>query len=715
MHRFLLGEASAADAIAQSLVFAGHQLTLVHGPDRLAVAVVELFKFDNFYEVSLGIAVVFLFSAVWWSVLLRRKVREQREQIRAQFERETLLQKRYHDLFENANDIVFTLDKDGFISALNHTGEALLGCPRERASTMKFSAFVAQEKSGAFGQWLACCAKGGAEPFEVPLLGSQGNRSILELVGRPTLRDGTFQSLEVIARDITARKYAEDALRQSEERFSSAFRASPVAIAILSFADGRITDVNSSFVKLFGFDRNESLGRTALELGLWSNPDEKARVENALRENGSIGGVECKFRVRSGDQRTALVFMERITTGDISSVLWLSHDMTDRLNLEAQVRHLLKMEAVGRLAAGVAHDFNNLLTVIQGNTELVLKKYGREGDLAHSLNNVNEASQRAANLTRQLLTFSRKTNIHLNPLDLNLAVTNATKMFKHLLRPDISLRIHFAPDLPVIQGDAAMLEQVLMNLVINARDAMAHGGELTMATSVVQVDRSYVDRQAEAAPGEHVCLEVTDTGCGMNSAVLARIFEPFFTTKNSGQGTGLGLATVYGIVKQHRGWLEVTSEPGKGSSFKVFIPADRKAAAPPLLDAHLAAKKQSILLLEDEPAVLDLMGRLLVDQGHRVLKASSGIEALQIWSEHIHEVKLLLTDIRMPHGMSGYDVAENLLALNPALKVIFMSGYSCESPRHEEVLRRGALFLAKPCPPATLNQAVHTMLEQSRN
>jgi two-component system cell cycle sensor histidine kinase/response regulator CckA len=678
--------------------------------------VIELFKFEDFYEISLGISVVLLFAAIAWSTLLRRKVREQAERIRTQFERENALQKRYQDLFENANDVILSLDPAKFILTLNHTGEVLLGCPRERARTMTFSTFLDEKQNAAFDLWLANCAKGDGAPFDTVVTGSQGKRSALELVGRPVFADDKLQSVEVIARDVTSRRQAEDALRQSEERFSSAFRASPVAIAITSFPEGRLADVNDSFVKLFGYDRREVIGRTATELGLWSDAAEKTQIENALRENKSVGGVECRFKVKAGDRRRALVFMEKITTGDITSILWLSHDMTDRLNLEAQVRQLLKMEAVGRLAAGVAHDFNNLLTVIQGNILIVLKKHVAEGSsLAHSLNNVNEAAQRAANLTRQLLTFSRKNNVSLMPLNLNMAVTNSTRMFKHLLRVDIRLRINFAPYLPAIMADATMLEQVLMNLVVNARDAMPQGGELTMNSRVLTVDDTYVERHAEAVPGEYVCLEVADTGVGMDSATLARIFEPFFTTKPDGQGTGLGLATVYGIVKQHKGWVEVTSEVGVGTTFRVLLPADRVAKLAPMAAPDLEPTGGSILLLEDEPAVLDLMGQILTDQGFRVLRATSGLEAMQIWSEHTTDIKLLLTDIRMPHGMSGYDVAENLLALNPDLKIIFTSGYSCESTRHDQILRQGALFLAKPCLPATLNEAVEKMVAAAQN
>lgn len=678
----------------------------------VAAEVPQLFKFDNLYEISLGICVVFLFLTLWWLTLLRRKVKEQATQLKEQFERETVLQKRFKDLFEHANDLVMTIDSAGFVTALNAAGEQVLGCPRAKAATMKFTAFVKDEQVKGVEEWAADCARGKGKPFEVSVIGSHGKRAILELVARPSSVPGDVAVLEVIARDVTSRREAEEALRQSEERFSSAFRASPVAIAISKLPEGKLLDVNSSFVKLFGYEHAEAVGRTADDLNLWCNLEDQFRLEKALAENGSVGGVEVRFKVKSGQIRTALVFMEKITTGETSCLLWISHDMTDRMNLEAQVRHLLKMEAVGRLAAGVAHDFNNLLTVVQGNTEWILVKHAGDDDMMTSLRRIKEATHRAANLTRQLLTFSRKEQIVLMALDLNLAVTQATKMFKHLMRADIILKIRFAADLPLVQADAQMLEQALMNLVVNARDAMAHGGDLTLATSMVSIDAAYVANHPEAAVGDYVCLEVSDTGCGMDMATQMRIFEPFFTTKPAGQGTGLGLATVYGIVKQHNGWIEVVSEKGRGTTFKIFVPSNNCARSEP---RKREGEKPSILLLEDEPEVLELMGRFLTDQGHRVLQASNGIEAMQVWSEHPGEIKVFLTDVRMPIGMSGFDVAENLQALNPALKVIFVSGYAGEGSEQEKAQKRGAMFLSKPCAPDVLGKAISTVMTVSNN
>ena len=680
-------------------------------PASSSPPVLDLFRFEDYYEISLGICVAFLFTALGWSLILRRKVKEQTEQIRQQMEREQVLEKRHSDLFEHANDLVLTLDPAGGILSMNRTGETILGCPRDRAAGLRFASFLVPAQMGDFDLWRERCLAGEVSPFEARTSGWQGRVALLELVGRVARMEGQVTHLDVIARDITERKQAEEKLRQSEERFSSAFRVSPVSMSIASWPEGRITDVNESFVKLFGFTRAEVEGKSAADLGLWVDAEDRTRMEQALREHGAVTGLECRFRVKDGGLRTTLVFMERITTGDLSCLLWLTHDMTDRLSLEAQLRHLLKMEAVGRLAAGVAHDFNNLLTVIQGNAEWVLMKQGQDPELVKPMTRINESVQRAAKLTRQLLTFSRKQNVVLRPLDVNLAVTTATKMFNDLLRSQITLKIKFAAALPPVQADATMLEQVLLNLVVNARDAMAHGGELTIKTSAATIDTGYVQKRPEASVGQFACLEVSDTGCGMPAATQARIFEPFFTTKAPGKGTGLGLATVYGIVKQHQGWLEVESEVGVGTTFKVFLPADPTAVLSPTNQVTASNGRESILLVEDEPAVLELLGRLLIDQGYRVHQASSGMEAIQIWSDHPSEIKLLLTDVCMPHSMSGFEVADNLLALNPDLKVIFFSGYTSESNIQEHLARTGATFLSKPCPPALLRDAVARTLQ----
>ena len=664
-------------------------------------------------DISLGLTTVLLLVALGWSVVLRRRVREQTEIIRTQFERQAALQERYRDLFENANDMVFSLDPTGKITALNRSGEKVLGCSRERAKEMRLSEFMAPAQHEPYERWRERSGAGVAAPScEFELLGSDGRRSVMEVNARLLQPDGQPAGIEGIARDITERKRAEEALRQSEERFSSAFRVSTVAIAITTLTDGRCLDANESFLRLFGFTREEVINRAATELNLWVDQEARLRVETTLRALQPISGMECRFRTKSAEIRTVLLFVEHIGWGETACALSITHDITERLRLEDHLRHAQKMEAVGRLAAGVAHDFNNLLTIIQGNTDLALADDKRNPADNRTLTRISEAAQRAANLTRQLLTFSRKQNPQPRPLDLNELINSSAKMFKHLITQDIILKFKFAADLLIIKADATMMEQVIMNLVVNARDAMPQGGELCITTSAVQIDADYVTRHPEATAGSFVCLSVADKGCGMDAATKSRIFEPFFTTKETGKGTGLGLATVYGIVQLHKGWIEVDSELHKGTTLNVFFPCEQATEESPKPTAarSSASRETTILVVEDEPAVCEFVRMVLQASGYRVLEAKDSLEALQAWNDNASRVDLLLTDIQMPHGMSGLDLATNLRALKPGLKVLFTSGYSPEVADGSGMLEENVNFLPKPYSPPKLVQMVKRVL-----
>jgi signal transduction histidine kinase/HAMP domain-containing protein len=390
-------------------------------------------------------------------------------------------------------------------------------------------------------------------------------------------------------------------------------------------------------------------------------------------------------------------------------------DITDRLNLEAQLRQMQKMESIGQLAAGVAHDFNNLLTVIQGHSGIALSKPGLPPALLESLQAIYFAAERAASLTRQLLMFSRKNVMRPAPLDLRECVTNMSKMLKRVLGEPVNLVFQPPAAIPFIQGDAGMIEQVIMNLAVNARDAMPHGGTLTIDVSPVQVDEAYVQSRPEARPGAFVTLRVSDTGLGMDSATMSRIFEPFFTTKEVGKGTGLGLATVYGIVKQHEGWIEVASQPGQGSTFMVYFPASAEAAKAEVAEGVPSATVQggheTILVVEDETVLRDMAHLILQDCGYSVLAAGSGAEALQVWERHRGSIDLLLTDMVMPGGMSGRELAGRLLAEHPSTRVIFTSGYNVEETNTDFFRRRGAFFLQKPYTRNTLTKVVRDCLD----
>ncbi len=392
-------------------------------------------------------------------------------------------------------------------------------------------------------------------------------------------------------------------------------------------------------------------------------------------------------------------------------------DITDRLSLEAQLRQSQKMESVGQLAAGVAHDFNNMLTIIQGHGGMLLAKATQIPELLESAQAIYFAAERAANLTRQLLMFSRKNVMQPKQLDLREVVTQISKMLERLLGETITLDVRLPAQLPLLHGDTGMIEQVIMNLAVNARDAMPKGGTLIISTTPVQIDSAYVHTHPEARTGSFICLRVSDTGSGMDAYTMARIFEPFFTTKEVGKGTGLGLATVYGIMKQHDGWIEVASEVGQGTLFNVFFPVAGEAvelsAAKPLPITEVKGGKETILIVEDEMVLRDMAHLILQDCGYNILEASSGREALSIWETYKDKVDLVLTDMVMPEGISGMDLAQRLLETKPNLKIIFASGYSMDD-LDVAFLRDGhALFLQKPYTHVTLAKAVRDCLDKS--
>jgi len=391
-------------------------------------------------------------------------------------------------------------------------------------------------------------------------------------------------------------------------------------------------------------------------------------------------------------------------------------DITERLSLEAQLRQSQKMESVGQLAAGVAHDFNNMLTIIQGHGGMLLAKAGQMPEIMESTQAIYFAAERAANLTRQLLMFSRKNVMQPQQLDLRDVVAQTSKMLQRLLGETVSLEFLAPTQLPLVQADIGMVEQVIMNLAVNARDAMPKGGTLTITTTPIAIDDSYVQGHPEARPGTFVCLRVSDTGCGMDTYTMARIFEPFFTTKEVGKGTGLGLATVYGIVKQHEGWVEVASDPGNGAAFSVFFPTNgepvRASTAAPLVQTEVRGGKETILIVEDEPVLRDMAHVILQDCGYNILEASSGRDALRVWEEHKDSIHLVLTDMVMPEGVSGMDLAHHLLEAKPGLRLIFASGYSMDDLDPAFLKTGQAMFLQKPYTHVTLAKAVRDCLDR---
>ena len=401
---------------------------------------------------------------------------------------------------------------------------------------------------------------------------------------------------------------------------------------------------------------------------------------------------------------------------EIDSVHCYAGEITERLNLELQLRQSQKMQSVGQLAAGVAHDFNNILAVIQGHSELLTlrEKFSPAG--AESLHQISVAAERAARLTQQLLAFGRKQPMQKQPISFNEVIHRVTQMLQRVLGAHITLRTSYSANLPVITGDQTMMEQIIMNLAVNARDAMPNGGSLIIGTAPVKVTRAHVERNPEAREGLFVCLSVSDNGVGIEEDKIDKLFEPFFTTKAKGKGTGLGLATVYGIVTQHKGWIEVESALGKGSTFKVYLPASETQSAP--APGQTAAAKtatggrETILLVEDEEGVLTLTRNILKSYGYRVLEARTGGEALRVWEEQAGNIDMLFVDIVLPEGMSGLELADKLLLEKRDLVVLFTSGYSMDVLVQDFGFDETRLFLKKPSPPHALAAKVRECLDR---
>ena len=457
---------------------------------------------------------------------------------------------------------------------------------------------------------------------------------------------------------------------------------------------------------------NEAAQQMAKSLGR-KHPSEFLPPETAAMVKECLGTGESILRrhTRIGGRTISWSYFPVKAIGVVHCY---AGDVTEVQNLEAQLRQSQKMESVGQLAGGVAHDFNNILTVIQGHASLLSITGGVPAEALESAQQILFASERAANLTRQLLTFSRRQVIQPRDLDLNEVVSNMTKMLRRVLGEDITLQVNYASHLPAIHADPGMMEQILLNLSVNARDAMPGGGRLFIDTSAVRIDDAYARQNPEASVGEYVCLTVKDTGSGISTEILPRIFEPFFTTKDVGKGTGLGLATVYGIVRQHRGWVNVQSKVNEETIFQIFLPAcSPKTGLPQAVpvESKIRGGTETILLVEDESPLRALVRKVLERHGYTVLETDSGVSAQEVWRENREKIGLLLTDMVMPHGLSGRELAARFRAEKPALKVIYSSGYSLAVVGKDMVLQDGINFLQKPYHPRKLAQAVRDCLD----
>ncbi len=517
------------------------------------------------------------------------------------------------------------------------------------------------------------------------------------------------------------RKRVDVELQESQERFSRAFHLSPDAINLNRMDNGVYIDVNEGFTRLSGYTREEALGQSSLSesMSLWVNPKDRRMLVAGLQDRGEVTGLEADFRCKDGRIITGLMSARILTLKGVKCILSITRDITERKRaeeereqLQAQLLQAQKMESIGRLAGGVAHDFNNMLQAILGNVALATEETPPSNPIWEHLVEIQKAAERSAALTRQLLAFARKQTVSPKVLDLNDTVAGMLKMLQRLVGENIQLAWLPGSNLWPVKVDPSQVDQVLANLIVNARDAVRDGGRISIQTSNVTVDNAQARAHAEWNPGKFVQLSVIDTGCGMDEATKAHLFEPFFTTKAAGKGTGLGLATVYGIVKQNRGFLGVQTELGRGTTFQIYLPRAVSTSLPAEESARagLLRGTETILLVEDEPQVLVLGQRILRQYGYHVLAAQLPEEAIQLATSFSEPIHLLVTDVVMP-GMNGRELSERLTTIKPGLKCLYMSGYTADVVAHEGVLEEGVQLLQKPFTIEALTQRVREVLE----
>jgi len=618
-------------------------------------------------------------------------------------------QERLRAVISNLPIVLWVMNREGYVTLAEGSGLEVLDLkPRELVGRSVFQLYrdvpdiIANTRRVLAGETFTAIVTLGAvvvETWYSPLRDHQG--SVTGAIG--------------VSLDVTERRAAEAVVVRSERRLQTIIDAEPACVKLVSH-DGLLMDMNRAGLAMIGAtDITQIVGRPVIDL---VHPDDRSRFLQMHRAACSGSPATGEFRMVGADgferwvDSHAVPFDASPDSRDtLPAVLSVTSDITDRKRLEDQLRQSHKMEAIGLLAGGIAHDFNNLLTAIGGYTELVLRTFDEGDERRQDLQEVANAGRRAAAMTRQLLAFSRRQILQSTVIEVNQMVMDVQRLLRRTIPENIDLDLEASPASNRVRADRGQLEQVVVNLAINAADAMPHGGQLRILTDTVDVDDVWARRHPPMPVGQYVRLTVSDTGAGMSPETQARIFEPFFTTKERGEGTGLGLATVYGIVKQSGGFIWVDSKPGRGTTFSVYLPSVQEEVGQPASAATVddtAGGSQTILLAEDDAAVRRLARNVLASQGYTVLDARDGEEALAIARQHSGAIDLLITDVVMP-GLGGRDLAIRLATERPKVRVLYTSGYT-ENVMMRAGFEHGLLLLAKPFLPADLLIRVKQLL-----
>jgi len=628
-------------------------------------------------------------------------------------------EKLFRLITENAADMIAVVDMEGkrIFNSLSY--EKVLGYSlNELKESSAFEQIHPDDRESVKSAGDEARRTGVGRPLEYRVRHKDGTWRVLESTAS-VIRDakGEPQHMVIVNRDVTERKRAAEALRRSEASFRSVVEDAPYGIYRASLS-GELVLVNPALQKILGYASQTELLQANLGTQIYRNPLDHQKVNELLLRQQSFNDVEVEWKRKDGTPITVRCsgWPIKDESGRVAFLELFAEDVTERRALERQLRMAQKMEAVGRLSGGIAHDFNNLLGVIIGYSQVLKRSLKPEHPLYEHAEEIEKASQRAVSLTRQLLAFSRQQVLEPVILNMNALVSDMEKMLPRLIGEDVALTLTLDPALGQVKADPGQVEQVIMNLAVNARDAMPDGGKLTIQTANVDLDTAYTHQHPGSRVGSYVMLRVTDTGTGIDPEIQAQIFEPFFTTKERDKGTGLGLATVYGVVKQSGGYIAVDSEKGKGASFSVYLLRVENAVTAPDLsnDAPVSVRgSETILLVEDEESLRKLADMFLRDSGYHVLTAADGAQALQVARQYAGPIHLLLTDVVMP-GINGRVLAERLAPSQPGMRILYVSGYTDSFIAGHGVLEAGAHLLHKPFTEESLTRKVRELLDANR-